>query len=91
MTTDGSVEEPHPGLQTLRRTLHNVLESIATFGPSVAKPPIIDASIAISGDPSDETQHKDAVHGLRALRDAVRRDLENIEKVCDLEPDNIVV
>ncbi|TCD64895.1 hypothetical protein EIP91_003471 [Steccherinum ochraceum] len=86
MTTDTNLEAPHPELQTLRKKLHSVLVSIATFGPSVAKPPIIDASVTIAGEPSDEHQHQEAVHGLRALRDAVRRDLENIEKCASLPP-----
>ena len=82
MTADPVVEGPHLGMQKLRHKLHSILESISAFRPSVAKPPIIDVSVTSSGEPSDENQHQDAVHGLRALRDAVRRDLENIEKVC---------
>lgn len=82
MTQDASLDQPHPELQTLRQKLHSTLESIAAFVPSLARPPIIDASVTASGESSDENQHQDAVHGLRAFRDAVRRDLENIEKVC---------
>ncbi|KAH8097082.1 hypothetical protein BXZ70DRAFT_1009396 [Cristinia sonorae] len=80
MPADAANEGPHPGLQKMRQKLHNILGSISTFRPSVAKPPIIDASITITGEPSDEQQHQDAIHGLRALRDAVQRDLDNIEK-----------
>ena len=82
MTHAAGLDQPHPELQRLRQKLHSTLESIAAFAPSVARPPIIDASLTANGEPSDENQHQDAVHGLRALRDAVRRDLENIEKVC---------
>lgn len=81
MSKDALPESPHPETQKLRQKLQSVLESIASFRPSVAKPPIIDASINIAGEPSDENQHQEAVHGLRYLRDAVRRDLEGIEKV----------
>lgn len=74
----------HPELQNLRRQLREIYDAMATFGSAqlAAKPPILDSSIDPSRDGSEEFHsHQDAVHGLRALRDAVRRDLDVLEKV----------
>lgn len=73
-------EVPHPDLQRLRSELREIYIAMATFGSSqlAAKPPILD----LSGDSNNEFHsHQDAVHGLRALKDAVRRDLDVLEKV----------
>ncbi|KAI0717893.1 hypothetical protein C8T65DRAFT_707031 [Cerioporus squamosus] len=74
---------PHPELHNLRSQLREIYNAMATFGSAqlAAKPPILDSSIDLSRDGSEEFHsHQDAVHGLRALRDAVRRDLDVLEK-----------
>lgn len=75
---------PHPELHDLRDRLREIYTAMATFGSAhlSVRPPILDSSIDLSGDTNDEFHsHQDAVHGLRALRDAVRRDLDVLEKV----------
>ncbi|KAI1787292.1 hypothetical protein LXA43DRAFT_1030048 [Ganoderma leucocontextum] len=77
---------PHPQLQDLRGQLRDIYAAMATFGSAqlAAKPPILDLSMDLSGDTSEEFHsHHDAVHGLRALRDAVKRDLDVLEKFLD--------
>ncbi|KAM5545929.1 hypothetical protein V8D89_000055 [Ganoderma adspersum] len=74
---------PHPELQDLRGRLRDIYAAMATFGSAQlsAKPPILDLSMDLSGDANEEFHsHQDAVQGLRALRDAVRRDLDVLEK-----------
>ncbi|KAH9927955.1 uncharacterized protein BXZ73DRAFT_48573 [Epithele typhae] len=81
----------HPKLHDLRVRLRSIYEAIATFGTVqlADKPPILESSIGQSGgDVGEEFHaHQDAVHGLRALRDAVRRDLDVLEKFLD-DPTN---
>ena len=75
---------PHPELQDLRQRLRDIHAAMATFGSAqlAARPPILDLSMDLSGDASEEFHsHQDAVQGLRVLRDAVRRDLDVLEKV----------
>ncbi|OJT04165.1 hypothetical protein TRAPUB_5117 [Trametes pubescens] len=59
---------------------------MADFGSATlaAKPPILDSSIDLDGQSNDEFHsHQDAVHGLRGLRDSVKRDLDVLEKVSE--------
>ncbi|KAL1948499.1 hypothetical protein VTO73DRAFT_12574 [Trametes versicolor] len=59
---------------------------MADFGSATlaAKPPILDSSIDLDGQSNDEFHsHQDAVHGLRGLRDSVKRDLDVLEKFLD--------
>ena len=73
---------PHPELQTIRSKLSDILKSITAFGPGVTRPPVIDASIEVSGEVSDDvTTQQQTLPGLRALRDAVKRDLDVLEKI----------
>ncbi|KAH9947792.1 hypothetical protein B0H21DRAFT_852125 [Amylocystis lapponica] len=70
---------PHPKLQELRLQLKKIYQSLAVHGPTVPKPPILDSSVDLSG--RDAAQgHQDPVPGLQALRDAVRRDMDVLEK-----------
>ena len=77
--------DAHPELQSLRRQLREIYEAIATFGSTqlAVKPPILESSIDPNGGDVNEEfhSHQDAVHGLRALRDSIRRDLDILEKV----------
>ncbi|RDX52586.1 hypothetical protein OH76DRAFT_169551 [Lentinus brumalis] len=72
----------HPELHDLRSQLREIYTAMATFGSTqlAAKPPILDSSIDLSRESEEFHSHQDAVHGLRALRDAVRRDLDVLEK-----------
>ncbi|KZT08168.1 uncharacterized protein LAESUDRAFT_676817 [Laetiporus sulphureus 93-53] len=77
----------HPELQSLRSQLRGILQDMANFGPTVSKPPILDTSFD-HGRPEGEKENANAaphesVSGLRALRDAVRRDLDVLEKFLD--------
>ncbi|KAI0074939.1 hypothetical protein K474DRAFT_1600700 [Panus rudis PR-1116 ss-1] len=71
---------PHPDLQSQREKLRSILQAIPTFEPGIVDPPIIDASLDSRTAGEDEPQRKEAVHGLRHLRDAVRRDLDVLDK-----------
>lgn len=73
---------PHPDLQILRTKLNDILRSISAFGPGTSRPPVIDASVELTGEATDDiTTQQEALLGLRALRDAVQRDLDVLEKV----------
>ena len=73
---------PHPDLRRLRTKLNDILGSISTFGPGLSRPPVIDASVEVSVEAADDiTTHQEALPGLRALRDAIKRDLDVLEKV----------
>ncbi|KAH9903450.1 hypothetical protein C8Q73DRAFT_635400 [Cubamyces lactineus] len=76
-------KEAHPELHALRDQLREIFNAMATFGSAAfaAKPPILDSSINLGGDPNEEFHaHEDAIHGLRALRESVKRDLDVLEK-----------
>ena len=71
-------------MHVYRAQLQDILASMASFTPMVNTPPIIDSPSGSSsnlnlGDSGARKQ--DAVKGMRALRDAVRRDLEVLDKV----------
>ncbi|KAI0772815.1 hypothetical protein BD413DRAFT_473545 [Trametes elegans] len=76
-------QSTHPELRALQNELRAIFDAMANFGAArlATKPPILDSSIDVSGSSTDEFHsHQDAVHGLRALRDAVRRDLDVLDK-----------
>ncbi|KAI8989153.1 hypothetical protein BD414DRAFT_415367 [Trametes punicea] len=76
-------DHAHPELANLRDQLREIFTAMANLGPAklAAKPPILDSSIDLGGRSSDEfNSHQDAIHGLRALREAVKRDLDVLEK-----------
>ncbi|KAI0827424.1 hypothetical protein BC628DRAFT_179219 [Trametes gibbosa] len=76
----------HPELQSLRGQLRGIHIAMGDLGFAklAAKPPILDSSIIGDGESSEESHsHQDAVRGLRALRDAVKRDLDVLEKFLD--------
>ena len=70
---------PHPELQAQREKLRSILQTIPSFGSGIVKPPVIDASFEGSRD--EEKPHHETIPGLRALRDAVKRDLDVLDKV----------
>jgi hypothetical protein len=76
----------HPELQFLRIQLRNMLSSISTFGPVLPKPPVIDSSFDLGGQSTDSVQRREAVRGMRALKDSVKRDLDVLEKVSLVFP-----
>lgn len=72
--------KPHAELYAMRDKLRGILQSASSFSPSMAKPPIIDSSFDLAGNPTEDIQRQDAIKGLRALKDSVKRDLEVLEK-----------
>ena len=80
MSEDASIG-CHPELQSLRKQLQDMLSSMAVFGPALPKPPVIDSSFDLSGKSTDDMQRREAVRGLRTLKDSVKRDMEVLEKV----------
>ncbi|KAI0672331.1 hypothetical protein C8Q78DRAFT_970837 [Trametes maxima] len=76
-------ETVHSDLHCLLDELREIFAAMADFGSAklAAKPPILDSSIGLGGDSKEEFHsHQDAVHGLRALREAVKRDMDVLEK-----------
>ncbi len=70
---------PHPDLQRLRERLSGLLESMAHYSPGTDHLPILDSSVDISTETISDGKyrpHQESIHGLRILRDAVRRDLD---------------
>lgn len=80
----GSVLRPHPELQTLQSQLRQMLADMASFGPVIPRPPVLDTSYDANKaiELSDDSVTPDSVPGLRVLRDSVSRDLDVLEKVC---------
>lgn len=62
-----------------RQKLRSILLTIPSFGSGIVKPPVIDASLDVAQE--EEKPNQDTIPGLRALRDAVRQDLDVLEKV----------
>ena len=74
-------ELPHPELHRLRKQLREMLDSMSIFVPATQKPPIIDSSFDLSGHAGEDAQRRDAIRGMRSLKDTVKRDLDVLEKV----------
>ena len=72
---------PHPELHRLQKKLQEMLHSMSTFAPALPKPPIIDSSLDLTGRSTEIVQHREAVRGMRTLKDTVKRDLNVLEKV----------
>ncbi|KAI0649955.1 hypothetical protein C8Q79DRAFT_900550 [Trametes meyenii] len=76
-------ETAHPDLHHLLDELREIYTAMADFGSAklAAKPPILDSSMSLGGDSQEEFHsHQDAVQGLRALREAVKRDMDALDK-----------
>ncbi|OCH94600.1 hypothetical protein OBBRIDRAFT_831652 [Obba rivulosa] len=66
----------HPELQALQQQLRAILADMRSFAPSIPKPPILDTSIRlVSTSHTPSEPQSEGMPGLRALRDAVQRDL----------------
>ncbi len=73
----------HPELRQLRKTLQEIYTASAHFRPLSLKPPILDSSVEISNESSDDSPwtHNEQVPGLRQLRETIRLDLEALDRV----------
>jgi len=95
----------HPHLDALRVQLQHIHASISHLQPLLPTPPILDASVNIhcenlAQNTSDSSWlQPEIVPGLKDLRDAVKRDLDALEKVsstnvpqklCISSPENCV-
>src|SRR5262245_16822362 len=74
---------PHQELHALRSRLEGIHTSIVNFEPFPLKPPILDSSVSIDGDASEDSPwlRRENIPGLRNLRDSVKRDLDILDKV----------
>lgn len=72
----------HPALQQLRLQLQSIYDAISNFQPT-SKPPILDSSLDVGGDSSEDGQwlQQEHIPGLKKLRDSVKIDLDVLEKV----------
>ncbi|KAF9467151.1 hypothetical protein BDZ94DRAFT_1186166 [Collybia nuda] len=82
--------EPHSGLQQLRTRLQDIYDAISSFQPLTAKPPILDSSLDIGGDPSEDGQwlQQEHIPGLKKLRDSIKIDLDVLEKFLN-DPNSV--
>ena len=73
----------HPALRQLRIQLQNIHDAISNFQPLTTKPPILDSSLDIGADSSEEAHwlQQEHIPGLKKLRDSVKVDLDVLEKV----------
>lgn len=67
--------DAHPELHALRSHLQHILEDMSRYAPVIFKPPILDSSYDSAKESGQES-----VPGIRALRDAIKQDLEVLEK-----------
>jgi hypothetical protein len=73
----------HHELHVLRSRIQEIHTAIVNFEPLTAKPPILDSSVDSGVDSSEDCQwlQPESVPGLRTLREAVKKDLDVLEKV----------
>jgi hypothetical protein len=76
----------HDELHKLRARLAQIYEDMSMYEPPIPKPPVLDSSLGDSPEDSEtaargSTLPNEALPGLRALKEAVKRDLEVLEKV----------
>ena len=73
----------HPALHQLRIQLQSIHDAISNFQPLTSKPPILDSSLDIGADSSEEAHwlQQEHIPGLKKLRDSVKIDLDVLEKV----------
>ncbi|KAG6907046.1 hypothetical protein DXG01_010817 [Tephrocybe rancida] len=74
---------PHLALQHLRVRLQNIYEAILSYQPSRGIPPILDSSLDNAGDEEGQWLQQDNIQGLKKLKDAVKIDLDVLEKFLD--------
>ncbi|RXW12620.1 hypothetical protein EST38_g13235, partial [Candolleomyces aberdarensis] len=73
----------HPELHELLKSLRIIYEAVSEFHPPSRKPPILDSSLeADAGDEGHWSQH-DHIPGLKKLKDALKLDLDGLEKFLD--------
>ncbi|KAF8892935.1 glycosyl hydrolase family 61-domain-containing protein [Infundibulicybe gibba] len=72
-----------PDLQALRTRLQKIHDSICRFQPLTAKPPILDSSVDIDSVEDNQWLQQESIPGLKKLRDAVKIDLDVLEKFLD--------
>lgn len=82
---DGDCQAPHLALQQLRSRLRGIHDAISNYQPLTAKPPILDSSLDLGTDPSEDGpwSQQEHISGLKKLRDSVKIDLDVLEKVWD--------
>ncbi|KAJ6591083.1 hypothetical protein DFH09DRAFT_975401 [Mycena vulgaris] len=77
----------HPELHLLKSTLRSIHESLADFRPLAARPPILDSSSesSLNGDSANDAQwlQQENIPGLKQLRDALKIDLDVLERFLD--------
>ncbi|GLB39845.1 putative protein of unknown function (DUF1308) [Lyophyllum shimeji] len=73
---------PHPALQQLRARLQTIYEAISNYQPLTARPPILDSSLDVGTEASDDGQwlQQENVQGLKKLKDSVKIDLDVLQK-----------
>jgi hypothetical protein len=78
----------HARLEDLRVRLQRIHSSLADFQPLTAKPPILDSSLDVDREDTEDRYwlQPEVVPGLKNLKDAVKRDLGVLEKVGPESP-----
>jgi hypothetical protein len=78
----------HARLEDMRVRLQRIHSSLADFQPLTAKPPILDSSLDVDREDTEDRYwlQPEVVPGLKNLKDAVKRDLGVLEKVGPESP-----
>lgn len=82
-----SVGAKHPDLQLLRSHLEQIHDAISNFRPLTDRPPIVDSSVEMNPDTSEDNQwlQQEHIPGVKKLRESIKVDLDAIEKVSQEE------
>jgi hypothetical protein len=82
-TSNAQLLPTHHDLHILRSRIQGIHAAIVNFEPLTTKPPILDSSLDSGVDSNEDCQwlQPENVPGLRTLREAVKKDLDVLEKV----------
>jgi hypothetical protein len=71
----------HPELQELLRSLRTIYKAVSDFHPPNRNPPILDSSLEADAGDDGHWSQNDHIPGLKKLKDALKLDLDGLEKV----------
>ncbi|KAF6748027.1 hypothetical protein DFP72DRAFT_583486 [Ephemerocybe angulata] len=73
----------HPELYDLLQRLHGIYDAVSNYQPPNVQPPILDSSF--EADTGDDTHwsHQDHIPGLKKLKEALKLDLDGLEKFLE--------
>ena len=72
----------HADLHALCAKLQGICSIISDFKPLTPRPPIIDSSLDYEDTDDGHWLQPEHIPGIKKLREAIKVDLETLEKVC---------